>query len=228
MMWECARKEDKLIVAASDASGAVRAARQGLSVMIVDVIDMSTTLESALDDGALAVFGASPDQTRAPVQVNPFNMGETAAKTARELGTGLIVVAEPRVGTEKERADRCSRLLDGIAAQGMEPEAVIPNLGHETPRLLSLKNKVVVAATDTGGVAYDAAFQVTGRVTIGTVARTFKQKGEQPARTAAERAIRLMDGAGGIAVVAASSNSLEDILAAKYIMELILRMPFGG
>lgn len=35
--------------------------------MIVDVIDMSTTLESALDAGAYAVLGSSPDHTTAPV-----------------------------------------------------------------------------------------------------------------------------------------------------------------
>jgi hypothetical protein len=52
------------IIVESDASGAREAARAGLMVMIVDVIDMSTTLESALDAGAAAVLGASPDFTR--------------------------------------------------------------------------------------------------------------------------------------------------------------------
>ena len=37
---------------------------EGMLVMIADVIDMSTTLESALDAGAYAALGASPDYTR--------------------------------------------------------------------------------------------------------------------------------------------------------------------
>ena len=59
------------IILTADASGAQKAARQGMLVMIVDVIDMSTSLESAIDAGALAVFGASPDYTRAPVETSP-------------------------------------------------------------------------------------------------------------------------------------------------------------
>jgi hypothetical protein len=191
-------------------------------VMIVDVIDMSTTLESALDAGALRVLGASPDLQRAPVRVAPLVVGREAARTAREAGTGIIVVAEPRVGSEQERLARCQQLLQGIEREKGVVEAVVPNLGAETPRLTPMKNRVVVAVTGTGGVAFDAAFQECGEVITGTVARTLLQKGLQPALTAVRRARATVGTREGIAVVAASRNSQEDILAAQFIATLLL------
>ncbi|MGE5371532.1 MAG: hypothetical protein ACM3QZ_06030 [Solirubrobacterales bacterium] len=219
------KPNEKRVVVARNASGAVRAAREGLGVLIVDVIDMSTTLESALEAGASAVLGASPDETRAPVPVDPFRMGQLAAGKAAELGCGIVVIAEPRVGTPEERMKRGSKLLSGIKAGGGVVEIVLPNLGHETPRLYELHGKIVVAVTDTGGVAYDAAYQVTDRVATGTIARTFAHKGEEPARIAAARAIELMRETGGVAIIAASANSLEDVLAAEYIAKLICETP---
>jgi hypothetical protein len=44
--------------------------------MIVDVIDMSTTLESALDAGALAVLGCSPDFTRGRSWLTQSKLGK--------------------------------------------------------------------------------------------------------------------------------------------------------
>jgi len=205
----------------SDASGAVKAARQGLAILVVDVIDMSTTLESALDEGALKVFGASPDFTRAPVKVDPERIGRIAARVALEADTGVIVVAEPRAGGNEERLQRCQKLIGGLNSQGAIIEAVVPNLGAETPRLTDFENRVVVAVTDTGGVAFDAAYQETNLVATGTVARTLRQKGTEPANTGARRGIELMSQSAGVAVVAASGNSQEDILAARYIMETI-------
>ncbi|MGI6513887.1 MAG: hypothetical protein ACOX3D_05965 [Syntrophomonadales bacterium] len=211
----------KKVVMTTDASGAVSAAQQGLAVMIVDVIDMSTTLESALDAGAVKVFGASPDFTRAPVKVDPERIGRIAARTALTEGVGVIVVSEPRTGGDEERLQRCQKLMEGLNSEGVIIEAVVPNLGAETPLLTHFENRVVVAVTDTGGVAFDAAYQVTDQVITGTIARTLRQKGTAPATTAALRALTLMEHAPGIAVVAASRNSQEDILAARYILELI-------
>lgn len=205
----------------TDASGAVSAAKQGLAVMIVDVIDMSTTLESALDAGAVKVFGASPDFTRAPVKVDPERIGRIAARTALAEGVGIIVVSEPRTGGDEERLQRCQKLMEGLNSEGVIIEAIVPNLGAETPLLTDFENRVVVAVTDTGGVAFDAAYQITDKVVTGTIARTLRQKGTAPATTAALRALTLMEHAPGIAVVAASRNSQEDILAARYILELI-------
>lgn len=211
------------IIVTSDASGAREAAREGMLVMIVDVIDMSTTLESALDAGAYAVLGASPDYTRAPVKVMPEEMGRYAAQLARESGGGIVLVAEPRVGTEEERIARCQKIIRGIEKEEGLIEAVLPNIGAETPRLANLSGRVVVAVSDTGGVAYDAAFVESKRVITGTVARTYRQKGMQPAETAIRRVYEnIKTGDTGIAVVAASRNSLEDVLAAQFIANLLL------
>jgi len=211
------------IIVTSDASGAREAAREGMLVMIVDVIDMSTTLESALDVGAYAVLGASPDYTRAPVKVMPEEMGRYAAQLARESGGGIVLVAEPRVGTEEERIARCQKIIRGIEKEEGLIEAVLPNIGAETPRLANLSGRVVVAVSDTGGVAYDAAFVESKRVITGTVARTYRQKGMQPAETAIRRVYEnIKPSDTGIAVVAASRNSLEDVLAAQFIANLLL------
>lgn len=212
----------KQIIVTSDASGAQQAARQGLLVMIVDVIDMSTTLESALEAGALAVLGASPDETRAPVKVDPQRIGRYAAQLARSGDTGIILVSEPRVGSDEERLSRCQKVVKGITAEGGRIEAVLPNLGAETPRILDMSGKVVVAVTDTGGVAFDAAFTESPQVITGTVARTYRHRGLEPALRAVQRARQEWGEAAGLAVVAASRNSMEDVLAAQFIANLML------
>ncbi|MBO8159172.1 hypothetical protein [Thermosyntropha sp.] len=212
-----------LVITTTDASGARQAAREGMLVIIVDVIDMSTTLESALDAGAYAVLGASPDFTRAPVPVMPEKIGREAGRLAREKNRGIIIVSEPRVGSDEERITRCTKVIKGIESEKGIIEAVIPNIGAETPKLVDMKDRVVVAVTDTGGVAYDAAFVETRQVITGTIARTLHKKGVQPALTAAKRAIEKMtDKERGIAVVAASRNSMEDVLAAQFITNIFL------
>ncbi|NLB17511.1 MAG: hypothetical protein GX825_01955, partial [Syntrophomonadaceae bacterium] len=155
------------------------------------------------------------------VQVDPERIGRIAARVALEADTGVIVVAEPRTGGEEERLQRCQKLIGGLNSQGVIIEAVVPNLGAETPRLTDFEDRVVVAVTDTGGVAFDAAYQETDLVATGTVARTLRQKGTEPAYTAAQRGIELMRQSAGVAVVAASGNSQEDILAARFIVETI-------
>lgn len=211
------------IVTTTDASGARQAAREDMLVMIVDVIDMSTTLESALDAGAYAVLGASPDFTRAPVAVMPEKIGREAGRLARQKNRGVIIVSEPRIGTEEERINRCRKVIKGIEDEKGIIEAVIPNIGAESPKLADMRDRVVVAVTDTGGVAYDAAFVETRRVITGTIARTLHKKGIEPALSAARRALgHLRDDADGIAIVAASRNSLEDVLAAQFIANLLL------
>ena len=71
------------------------------------------------------------------------------------------------------------------------------------------------------GVAFDAAWQYQQDVVTGTIARTINLKGIQPAVIAAQRAIELARGRG-IAVIAASSNSQEDILGANLIGQAII------
>ncbi|WP_003542523.1 hypothetical protein [Desulfotomaculum nigrificans] len=218
----------KHVTLTANASGAAWAAREGLVVMVVDVIDMSTTLEAALDAGALAVLGASPDGAKPPVEVNPAAVGRRAAEIALAAGSSVVLVTEPRVGTDEERANNASRVLQGIHQGGAEVSAIIPNLGAETPKICDLAGRVVVAATNTGGVAYDAALAAGAPAVItGTVARTLKKRGSAPAKAAARRAIEAANQfATGISVVAASANSLEDVLAAEYIMKLIIEEGF--
>ncbi|MEN3004216.1 hypothetical protein [Dehalobacterium formicoaceticum] len=203
-----------------DASGAFFGAMKGNIVVIVDVINMSTTLEASLDAGALGVFGASPDTTRAPVSVNPEAVGFHAGRFARQYHSDLILVTEPRVGTERERREHASRAIAGIRRAGINHITVLPNLGAETVKLADFKNKVVLAVTDSGGVAYDAAFNVGATVTTATVARSLRKKGLASVHDGVIRALSQAGGNHqGISVVAASSNSLEDILAANFIAQ---------
>ncbi len=214
----------KRIIVSSDASGAQEAAKAGMLVMIVDVIDMSTSLESALDAGAYAVLGASPDFTRAPVRVLPEEIGKHAARLARETGNGIILISEPRVGSDEERIARCQKVIKGIEKERGFVEAVLPNIGAETPKLATMNQRVVVAVSDTGGVAYDAAFVENPRVITGTIARSLSQKGMQPALTAVRRVLETIEeGDQGVAIIAASRNSMEDVLAAQFIANLLLQ-----
>ncbi|WP_031515153.1 hypothetical protein [Desulfofalx alkaliphila] len=207
-----------------NASGAAAAAKNGQVVVIVDIIDMSTTCESAIDAGVLAVYGSAPDNANCPVKTNPKQIGLIAGKRAVEERTDLVLVSEPRVGSDAERMQNITKLLDGIKESGAKVGAVLPNLGAETSKLADLKGRVLVAATGTGGVAYDAAVAAGApAVLTATVARTLHKKGPDPAAAGAERAISLAKSLDcGIAVVAASANSLEDILAAEYLTRIIV------
>lgn len=212
------------VILATDASGAAEAARMGRVVIIVDVIDFSTTMEAALDAGALDVFGAAPDAASPPVAVNPWLMGKMAGEAAIRKKTDIVLVAEPRVGDDEARLKGAGMALAGVRSTGASIGAVLPNLGAETPRLADLSGRVVLGATGTGGVAFDAALTAGAPMVLtGTIARTLKKKRQAPALAAARRAV---EAAGrchsGIAVVAASGNSMEDILAAEYILKLII------
>jgi len=160
-----------IINVASDASGSARAAGLGQVVVIVDVIDMSTTLEAMIDEGALAVFGAAPDAARPPVPVDPAGAGLKAGKLACASNTGVVLVAEPRVGADAERLSGIQKVLGGIRKSGAVVEAVLPNLGAETVKLAGIKGRVVVAATSSGGGAFDAA------LTAGQLPARPKKKG---------------------------------------------------
>ncbi|MFA5384956.1 MAG: hypothetical protein WC364_09895 [Eubacteriales bacterium] len=215
-----------IITVASDASGSARAAGLGQVVVIVDVIDMSTTMEAMLDEGALAVFGAAPDAARAPVPLNPAGIGLEAGRLACASDTGVVVVAEPRVGSDADRISGIQKVLRGIRESGAAVESVLPNLGAETVKLAGIKGRVVVAATSSGGVAFDAAVAAGApAVLTGTIARTARKKGIFPAAAAADRVLKAaLEFKADIAVIASSGNSMEDVLAAGYIYNLLLGM----
>jgi len=217
------REGGRTINVTTDASGAYQAACCGHVVVIVDVIDMSTTLEAALQSGAALVLGASPLPCRAPVPVNPAKIGSYAAMIAQRLKAEVVVIAEPRIDKPAERLERAAGFLEGLHAAGIEEEGVYPNQGAETAGLVDFKDKVVAAVTDCGGAAFDAAFNAGAPVTTATVARTPGRTGWENAAAALERAAGIAREEGrGISLVAASGKALDDVLAVRYLSEQLL------
>lgn len=215
------------VIMASNASGAYNAAKKGFIVAVVDVIDMSTSAEAVLEMGAVGIYGASPTGLKVPVPVNPEGIGYAAGKHALERGTGVIIISEPRVGTEEERRKRCNPVIEGINRAGAKILKIVPNLGAETAKLANFDGRVVVAVTDSGGAAFDAAFNAGAQVFTATVARTLGKKGKEAAAAGVRRiCVEAKRHRKNIAVVAASSNALEDLLAAQYIYNLIVEEGF--
>ncbi len=213
---------------AFNASGAVEGARRGDVVVIIDIIDMSTSAEAALEAGAIAVFGASPTGCKAPVNLNPDRIGYLAGKKALKHKTSLFVIAEPRYGDDEERKKRAELALSGVVRSGAEAGLIIPNIGSEITKLVDFKEKVALFITDTGGVAFDAAYNNGApSVLTATIVRTPLKKGIEPARIGILRAIEAANKLNtGITIVAASSNSLEDVLAGEYLMKQIIAEGF--
>lgn len=212
-----------------NASGAVMAACQRKVIMIVDVIDMSTTAESALEAGALEVMGASPVSHEVPLELNPERIGFYAGKIARKNKTEVIIVSEPRVEKYKEkRQQNIVPVVKGIKNAGSVIDGVIPNIGKNVNDLGCLRNKIVVVVSSAGGVTYDAAFNNgAAKVITGTTVSTNKLKGDEPAEIAANRAIKAAEKyKTGISIIASSSNAREDILSAEYIAEKIVNKGF--
>ena len=188
-----------------------------MTVAVVDVIDMSTTLEGVLEEGALAVFGASPANFRAPVFLDPFGIGKKAGYLAKQLNSGVVIIAEPRVGEEEERQKRIEPVVAGIEAAGGNILAVVPNLGKETVKLSDFSGKVVVAVTDSGGVCFDAAVTAGApEVFTITVARTMKSNTKEVLEKGLLRIKNALDRYDQVAIVAASGRSIEDVEGAFY------------
>lgn len=218
----------KTVNLAFNASGAADSGRRGDVVVIVDIIDMSTSAEVALEAGAIAVFGAAPTGCNAPVNLNPDRLGYLAGKTALKYKTQVIVAAEPRYGDEEDRKKRAETAILGVARSGAEVETIIPNIGTELYRMADFTGKVVLLVSDTGGVAFDAAYNSGApAVLTGTVTRTRYKKGLEPARVGIERAIEhAAKFNSGISIVAASSNSMEDVLAGQFLLQLLINRGF--
>jgi hypothetical protein len=219
----------KTVNLAFNASGAVEGARRGDVVVIVDIIDMSTSAEVALEQGAITVYGAASFGSKAPVaNLNPERMGYLAGKTALKYKTQVVVVAEPRYGSEEERRKKAETALMGINRSGASVEAVVPNIGSEVAKTVDFNGKVALLVSDTGGVAFDAAYNNGApAVLTATVTRTPLKKGIEPSRTGIARALDQARKLNcGITIVAASSNSFEDNLAGQYLMQLLLNEGF--
>ncbi len=212
----------------SNLSGAAEAGRRGDVVMVVDIIDMSTTAESFIDAGAIGIYGASPDDLQVPIKLSPESIGKMAGSLAMEHGSEVIIISEPRVGDDEERRRRASSAIRGVQACGAEVCAILPNLGWETVKMIEARHKVVLLITASGGAAFDAAIHggAAGVVTA-TVARSIGKKGDEPALAAVSRAIEMAERMeANISVVASSSNAMEDLLAAEFIGKMIIAHGF--
>jgi len=216
-----------VVMVTANASGAVKAAQNGDVVAIVDIIDMSTTLETALEAGALEVFGACPDGLTVPVFVCPERIGAAAGSLAVKTGADVIIISEPRSATEELLRERCASVIRGIKNAGARVASIVPNIGAETANVVDFDKTVVVAVTNSGGVAFDAAFQAGADVFTLTVARTLGMKGHEPADKGIERVCACaLERRKDITLVAASGNALEDILAAQYLAQRIIEGGF--
>lgn len=192
---------------AYNASGAAEAGARGRVVCVVDVVDSSTS--------------ADP-----PVTVRPDAVGMRAVALAGEHDTSILVVAEPRVGTQEERQERAAAVLNGIQGAAIEWE-LVPNQGAELPSLASCEGKVVVIVSTTGGTAFDAAVAAGAPAAcFATTARVGGRPGGDVAEAGITRALDLCERHGAaLTIVAASANSLDDVLAAH---ELARRLIDGG
>jgi len=207
-----------MLTIAYNLSGALEAVKMGRFVILVDVIDMSTTQEALWEAGAKELWGAAPSHKKNPY-TDPFLIGRTAARWARENGCQLEIVAEPRAGSWKERRERCADVLAGVAAEGLKVSRIWVNLGAETAKFTDWRDKGVITVSDCGGLIYDAVWQLGGGITTATVARTLQMKGTETARRGLERALQKAQGRP-LTLVAASSNALEDVLAVQYLAQL--------
>jgi len=212
------------IVTVADASGACAAGCRGQVVVIVDVIDFSTSLEACLLEGALEVYGAAGAGDKPPVPVDPVQVGRRAAVRAKELGAPVIVLAEPRIARDEERLAYAGPVLAGLAAEGLGWIGPFPNQGAETVKYFSPRGAVVVAASSCGGAAFEAAWHTGADVLTATVARVGGLSGFEIACQGVRRALARARALGtGVALAAASSKSLEDVLATQYLAQLARR-----
>ncbi|MGH2682545.1 MAG: hypothetical protein ACRDIX_04845, partial [Actinomycetota bacterium] len=209
------------------ARGAAEAGARGGFVVVVDVMDAGTSDAAALWAGADRVLGAGTSSVEVPVPIHPEGIGALAAGLARGMGTSVVVATEPRVGSDEERLAVAKPVVDALEAAGVEFE-VVPNQGAELPGLAKLEDKVVVVVSATGGTAYDAAVAAGApAVCFATTGRVQGKTGWEVAEAGARRAIALADEhAADITVVAASSNSADDCLAAFQIARIIIAEGF--
>jgi len=210
-----------------DASGAAEAGARGRAVAVVDVVDAATSAEAAVALGAVDVLGAAPAGAAPPVPVSPEAVGTRAASIARQRGTDVLVVAEPRVGPPGERAERAAPVTRALDAAGVRYE-VVANQGAEVGGLAAMAGRVVVVVSTTGGAAFDAALAAgaPGACFV-TTARIAGMTGWEVTRLGAIRGIELADRHGGaLSIVAASANSTDDCLAAFEVARAVIDQGF--
>jgi hypothetical protein len=208
---------------AFDATGAAEAGSRGRVVAVVDVVDAATSAEAALASGAVAVLGAAPTDVDVPVEVRPEGVAAHAVALAKLHETDVVVVAEPRVASQEERVQRAAPVIRALEAADVGFD-VVPNQGAGLPGLVKLAGRVVIVVSAAGGVAFDAALTAGApAVCFATTARIVGMTGWEVTRLGAQRAVELAKGNGsGLALVAASSNATDDVLAAFEIARAVI------
>jgi hypothetical protein len=210
-----------------NASGAAEAGRRGRVVCVVDVVDSSTSAEAAIANGALAVLGAAPADVDPPVEVRPDAVGLRAVGLAADAGASAVVVAEPRVGSQEERMARAQPVLQALEGGGIE-WGLVSNQGAELPGLAKLPGAVVVIVSTTGGTAFDAALAAGAPAAcFATTARVEGRTGRQVAEDGISRALALCaEHRTDLSLVAASANSLDDVLAVQELARRVIERGF--
>ncbi|MGH2722952.1 MAG: hypothetical protein ACRDI0_01585 [Actinomycetota bacterium] len=210
-----------------NASGAADAGARGRVVAVVDVVDSATSAEAAVAAGAAEVLGAAPAGMRVPARVDPGAVGRRAAASAGRVGGEVIVVAEPRVGTDEERRARCLPVLQALRTARVE-YLLVPNQGAELPHLVEVTDRVVVVVSTTGGTAFDAALTAGApAVSFATTGRVEDLTGWEVAHMGAQRAIALAEEhEAHLTVVAATANSTDDVLGAFEVARAVIAQGF--
>jgi len=210
-----------------NASGAADAGARGRVVVIVDIVDSSTSAEVAVSGGAAAVLGASSVGVDVPAHIDPGAVGRRAAAIAKERSTDVVVVAEPRVGTDDERRRRAVSVLQALRTASVDYE-IVPNQGAELGQLVDMKGRPVVIVSTTGGTAFDAALAAgSPAACFATTARVEGKTGWDVVGIGARRAIALAgEHRADLSVVAATANSSDDCLAAFEIARRVITEGF--
>lgn len=210
-----------------NASGAAQAGARARVVVVVDVVDSSTSAEAALEAGAIDVLGAAPRDARPPATVDRGGIGRRAAALAKEFATDVVVVAEPRVGSEEDRHTQALPLLQSLRTAGVAYE-LVSNQGAELPDLVKLEGRVVVVVSSTGGTAYDAAVAAGALgVCFATTARVGGRPGWEVAQAGVQRAMSLAEEHDAdLSIIAASANSADDCLGAFELARIVIAEGF--
>ena len=210
-----------------NATGAAEAGARGHVVAVVDVVDSATSAEAAVAAGAAEVLGAAPAGLRVPARVDPGAVGRRAAAAAGRLGTEVVVVVEPRSGTQEEQRSRSLPVLQALRTSGVGYE-LVGNQGAELVGLVELKNRVVVVVSATGGTAFDAASAAgSPAVCFATTGRVEGVTGWEVVQMGAQRAVGLAEEhQADLTIVAATANSADDVLGAFELARAVIGRGF--
>jgi hypothetical protein len=158
-----------------------------------------------------------------PVKVEPGAIGRRAAAAAIREATDVVVIAEPRIGTEEERRSRALPVLQALRTQRIEYE-LAPNQGAELARAVRLRGRVAVIVSSTGGTAFDAAMAAGAPAAcFATTGRIEGQTGWDVLQRGVRRAIDLaLRNDSDLSIVAASANSSDDVLAAFELARAVI------